>query len=161
MATPSQPDPTTHLANYSTSEPIESSTLTLMTISSAESLPSHSRPLAESCLLVMTITIVMSGIHSRARGSGSCQGTTTGLVVWELAVMVLLSVLEVGTVYSRSVIVAREIGNADDRSGHRPYDARSLNEPFSTAAYNAFLEFSDHHSTVYPLFRLFLSCLLT
>ena len=75
--------------------------------------------------------------------------------------MVLPSVLEVGTVYSRSVIVAREIGNADDRSGHRPYDARSLNEPFSTAAYNAFLEFSDHHSTVYPLFRLFLSCLLT
>jgi hypothetical protein len=150
MATHSQPDPTTHLANYSTFEPIENSTLTLTTISSAESRPSHSPPLAESCLRVMTITIVMSGIHSRARGLGSCQGTTTGLVVWELAVMVLLSVLEVGTVYSRSVLPAGKIVNADDRSGHRPQQ-RSRSVIIPILAYNAFLQFSENFISRFTL----------
>ena len=62
------------------------------------------------------------------------------------------SLLKVSSVFVRVMIYA------DDRSGHRPRDARFSNEPSPTAAYNAFLEFSDHHFTVYPLFRLFISC---
>lgn len=53
---------------------------------------------------VMTITSVMSGIHSRAKGLVFCQGMIIGSVVWELVVMVLHSALEVGTVYSRSIL---------------------------------------------------------
>jgi hypothetical protein len=74
--------------------------------------------------------------------------------------MVLPSALEVGTVYSRSVIIAREIANTDDRSGHRPQQrSRSVSIPIP--AYNAFLQFSEILiSRFYPLIRLFLSCLL-
>ena len=143
MATPSQPDPTTHLANYSISEPIENSTPTPTTISSAESLPSHSPPLVESCLPVMTITTVMSGIHSRARGLVSCLDTIIESVPWESVGMVSPSAPEVGTVYSRSVFSCRSDGTYADVPDlvivlDTPHGRPS--RPFSPLAYNAFLE---------------------
>ena len=139
-----QRDPTMLRASYLTFEPIENSTPTLMTISFVVSPLWHSPPLAESCLPVMTITIVMSGIHSRVKGLGYCLGTITGLVVWESVVMVSPCALEVGTVYSRSVPSSKTCWTGtDDRSGHRRNDAHASSEPFSTSAYSAFLEFSE------------------
>ena len=155
-----QRDPTMLRASYLTFEPIENSTPMLMTIFSAASPLSPFPPPAESCLPVMTITIVMCGTHSRAKGLGYCLGTTTGLVVWELVVMVSPFALEVGTVYSRSVkFVSACPADADDRSGHRPNATHASTEPFSTSAYSAFLEFSDLSFAV-PIF-LRISCLLS
>jgi len=100
----SRPGPTMHPASYSTSEPTESSIPTLTTIFSAVSLPWHSPPLVESCLLVMMITTVMSGIPSKEKGLVFCLGMIIESVVWESVGMVSRSAPEAGTVYSRLVV---------------------------------------------------------
>lgn len=104
METPLQQVPTTRRVNSSTSAPTESSTLINTTMSSVGSPLSHFQSLAESCLQVMTITTVMSGIRSRASVSGCFPGTIIGLVAWACRAMESRSVPEAGTRCSRLVL---------------------------------------------------------